>query len=129
MSLTWNLKKWLAVERNIYRPSELRAVISEKAGVHISLQSLSALINGQPDALRLQTVQTLCNALECNLSDFCEVRPDSPADRPKRKGDGSPIRLYGSPAPSPAPEKPSGSPFPDPRDFYPPNKPRKKGAE
>src|SRR5258708_5439792 len=77
MPVVWNLKKWLALERDIYRPSELQAVLSEKAGVQLSIQALSALINGTPSALRFQTVQALCNALQCELSDFCRVLPDS----------------------------------------------------
>lgn len=32
MAILWNLRRWLAVEHNIYRPSELRAVLAERAG-------------------------------------------------------------------------------------------------
>ena len=73
------MKKWLAVERDIYRPSELQALLAEKAGVQLSLQAVSALINGKPNALRVQTIQALCNALNCKLSDFCEVCPTARA--------------------------------------------------
>ena len=98
MPIVWNLKKWLAVERDIYRPSELQALLAEKAGVQLSLQAVSALINGKPNALRLQTIQALCNALNCKLSDFCEVLPDSAQEQQKQRkaaGDG-PVRLYGA---------------------------------
>ena len=91
MPIVWNLKKWLAVERDIYRPSELQALLAEKAGVQLSLQAVSALINGKPNALRLQTIQALCNALNCKLSDFCEVLPDSAQEQQKQRkvaGDG-----------------------------------------
>lgn len=97
MPIVWNLKKWLAVERDIYRPSEVQALLAEKAGVQISLQAVSALINGKPNALRLQTIQALCNALNCKLSDFCEVLPDSANEQQKQRkvaGD-APVRLYG----------------------------------
>src|SRR5260221_2821378 len=98
MPILWNLKKWLAVERDIYRPSELQALIAEKAGVQLSLQAVSALINGKPNALRLQTIQALCNALDCELNDFCRVLPDSDSEQQKQRrvaGD-TPVRLYGS---------------------------------
>ena len=85
MPVIWNLKKWLAVERDIYRPSELQAVLAQNAGVQLSLQAISALINGKPNALRLQTIQALCNALDCKLSDFCEVLPDTPKERQRRR--------------------------------------------
>jgi DNA-binding Xre family transcriptional regulator len=77
MTVQWNLKRWLAIERNIYRPSELRALLLTKTDVKLSLQAVSSLVNGTPGALRLRTIQALCNALDCKLSDFCEVFPDT----------------------------------------------------
>jgi DNA-binding Xre family transcriptional regulator len=115
MPITWNLKKWLAVERDIYRPSELQALLVEKAGVQLSLQAVSALINEKPNALRLQTIQALCNALECKLSDFCEVFPDSVNEQQKQRkiaGD-TPVRLYGPKASAQKTE----SIFPDPHHY------------
>lgn len=115
MPVVWKLKKWLAVERDIYRASELQAVLAEKAGVQLSLQAVSALINGKPNALRLQTIQALCNALDCKLSDFCEVLPD-PAEglhkQSKAKGN-VPERLYGGKKQ----HKENESIFPDPHQF------------
>src|SRR5215469_4815757 len=116
MPIVWNLKKWLAVERDIYRPSELQELLAEKAGVQLSLQAVSALINGKPNALRLQTIQALCDALDCKLSDFCDVVPDkSNQERLKnRKAAGSgPVRLYGEKAKS----KRQESIFPDPHQY------------
>jgi DNA-binding Xre family transcriptional regulator len=98
MPVVWKLKKWLAVERDIYRPSELQTLLAEKAGVQLSIQALSALINSTPGGLRFQTVQALCNALNCELSDFCRVLPDSEeelAARGKGAGD-APAPLYRS---------------------------------
>jgi DNA-binding Xre family transcriptional regulator len=121
MPIVWNLKKWLAVERDIYRPSELQALLAEKAGVQISLQAVSALINGTPNALRLQTIQALCNALNCELQDFCHVLPDSQQDQLKqRKVAGErPVRLYGSKEPA----KTEESIFPDPHQYQGEQKP------
>ncbi len=112
MPIVWNLKKWLAVEHDIYRPSELQALLAEKGGVQISLQAISALLSGKPSALRLQTIQALCNTLDCKLSDFCEVLPDTAKDQQKQRkiAGGSPVRLYGGKA---KPEEPE-SLFPDP---------------
>jgi DNA-binding Xre family transcriptional regulator len=100
MPIVWNLKKWLAVERDIYRPSELQALIAEKAGVHISLQAISALVNGKPNAIRLKTIQALCNALDCELSDFCNVTPEPVKEQQKRRqaAGETPLRLYGAKA-------------------------------
>lgn len=115
MPVVWKLKKWLAVERDIYRASELQALLASKAGVQLSLQAVSALINGKPNALRLQTIQALCNALDCKLSDFCEVQPDPVEETIKQTKTKAnvPERLYGG-------KKqvlPDESIFPDPHEF------------
>ncbi len=115
MPVEWNLKKWLAVERDIYRPSELQALIIEKTGVHLSLQAVSALVNGKPGAVRFQTIEVLCHALDCHLCDFCDVSPPSVKEQQKqRKVAGeAPRRLYGVGARKET-KKPD-SIFPDPR--------------
>ncbi|GHO58029.1 substrate-binding domain-containing protein [Ktedonobacter robiniae] len=79
MPVQWNLKQWLAVNHHIYRPTELQTLLEEKANTQLSLQAISSLLNNVPNALRLSTIQALCNALNCTLSDFCEVLPDQPA--------------------------------------------------
>jgi DNA-binding Xre family transcriptional regulator len=113
MPVVWNLKKWLVVERDIYRPSQLQALLVEKAGVRLSLQAVSALINGKPNALRFLTIQALCNALNCKLSDFCDVLPDSLEQQKRRKVSGdTPRRLYGG-----GEKSKEEIDFPDPRRF------------
>ena len=115
MPIVWNLKKWLAMERDIYRPSELQILLAEKAGVELSIQAISSLINGKPNALRLQTIQALCNALDCKLSDFCEVLPDTTKEQQKQRkaASGTPVRLYGTKEPA----KTQESLFPDPHQY------------
>ena len=116
MPVRWNLKKWLAVERDIYRPSELQALLAEKAGVHLSLQAVSALVNGTPSSVRFRTIEALCDALDCSLSDFCQVVPHTPQEKQKKlkaAGD-TPKRLYGG---SKGNEKKANTIFPDPNDF------------
>ena len=122
MPIIWKLKKWLALERDIYRPVELQTLLEEKAGVKLSLQALSSLINGQPSALRLQTIQALCNALDCQLSDFCEVRPDSPTEQQKRRqmAGNEPEQLYGGKKKA----QPEKSIFPDPEQYTNHDEPR-----
>ncbi len=115
MPVEWNLKKWLVNERNIYRPSELQALISEKTGVQLSLQAISALVNGKPSGIRFQTMQVVCNALECEVCDFFSITADSATEQQKqRKVAGElPKRLYGNKAGQE--EKKPTSIFPDPR--------------
>ncbi len=114
MPVIWNLKKWLAAERDIFRPTELQQML-EKDGIYISLQALSALINGKPSALRLQTIQVICNALDCKLSDFCDVLPDPGKEQQKqrRAAGETPRKLYGGKKQT----KNEDSIFPDPGDY------------
>jgi DNA-binding Xre family transcriptional regulator len=118
VAVKWNLKKWLAVNHDIYRPSELQALLVERVGVQLSLQALSALINNKPHALRIQTIQALCDALNCKLSDFCDILPDPRKAQlyQLRKVAGStPSRLYGGKTLSEIADKEEI--FPDPRLF------------
>lgn len=121
MAVIWNLKKWLAVNHDIYRPSELQALLIRKAGVQLSLQAISALLNNKPHALRMQTVQALCNALDCKLSDFCDVLPDPvEGGRQRRVATASPTKSHASKS-----KIASGGDediFPDPRSFRKPKK-------
>ena len=112
MPVVWNPKKWLAVERDIYHPIELQTLLAGKSGVQLSLQAVSALINGRPSALQLQTMQELCNALECEHFDFCNVLPETvqgQKEKSRKVAGGVPIRLYGAKTTSSA-SKESSSP-------------------
>ncbi len=116
MPLVWNLRKWLAVNRDIYRPVDLQKLIAEKAGVQLSLQAISALMQSTPSALRIATLEALCTALDCKASDFFDVLPPSSQEQLQRKrvaGDAPPTRLYGAKEP----KQPQESPFPDPYQY------------
>lgn len=98
------------MNRDIYRPSELQLLIAEKVGVRLSLQAISAIINGQPSALRLQTIQALCTALDCKLSEFCDVLPEPQSARRGKTAADKAVPIYGL-------KRSQQSPFPDPRAF------------
>lgn len=98
MPVVWNLRKWLAVNRDIYRPVDLQRLLAEKAGVQLSLQAVSALMQSTPSAIRIATLEALCAALDCKASEFFDVLPPTSQQREKQKkavGD-TPTRLYGS---------------------------------
>ena len=115
MPLVWNLRKWLAVNRDIYRPVDLQKLIAEKAGVHLSLQAVSALMQSTPSALRIATLEVLCTALECKASEFFDVLPPNTQEGQqlhKAVGD-APSPLYGTKGADTRQE----SPFPDPYQY------------
>lgn len=52
--------------------------LAEKVG--ISATNLSILKTGKAKAMRFNTLDALCKALECQPGDILEYRPDSPED-------------------------------------------------
>jgi DNA-binding Xre family transcriptional regulator len=109
MPMIWNPKKIMVLRKRIYRPTELKIALAECAGVQLSLTSVSALINKAPDVLRVRTMQAICNALNCKLSEFCEIEPDDlPQGNPK-PSEATPQQLSG--------ESSDDNMFPDPFQF------------
>jgi len=49
--------------------------LAEKVG--ITLANMSVLKNGKARAIRLSTLDALCQALQCQPGDILEYRPDS----------------------------------------------------
>lgn len=83
MPIQWTLRKWLAVTHDLYGATALRMRILEATGIDISSQALGELLRKPPRALRIDTVQAICTAFQCKLSEFCEVTPN-PARRRSR---------------------------------------------
>mgnify|MGYP001591384247 FL=1 len=75
MAVNWRLKTFLAQKKGIFRATELQKRIVKKTGVLISLQSLCNFIGKKPVAIRFKTLELICTALECELSDFCSISP------------------------------------------------------
>jgi DNA-binding Xre family transcriptional regulator len=116
MPIQWNLKRWLALERDITRPTQLQRLLRERAGVELSLQAVMKLMKGTPRKLTLQTMQALCDALDCDLNDFLRVRAD-PLRRVVPMNAGQPRRLHGRRAAHAPAEVLGESPYPDPGEF------------
>jgi DNA-binding Xre family transcriptional regulator len=85
MPMQWTLRKWLAVTHDLYGATALRKRILDTTGVDISSQALGELLRKPPRALRVDTVQAICTALQCKLSDFCEVIPSQPRRRARHR--------------------------------------------
>lgn len=92
MALDWKFGVWLAAEWNIHTPSQLQAALIERIGVKLSVQALSTLMRKPPKAIRVQTIQAVCDAFGCRLSAFCEITPEW---RPKRIVGSPTAKLYG----------------------------------
>lgn len=77
MAVYWHLKTYLAREHGIYRPTDLQALVVKKTNVLISLPTVSNILNKKPASIRLRTMELICTALGCNLTDFCQVKPST----------------------------------------------------
>jgi DNA-binding Xre family transcriptional regulator len=94
MPLIWKLKRVMVLQKDWHRASDLQAALA-KCGLRMSLTSCCALVNKTPEALRVPTLEALCKALNCRLSDFCQIEPDDPQDDGKlikvnpQQGNGS----------------------------------------
>lgn len=116
--IVWNFRIWLAKEHEIFSPVQLQKVLVTRAGVRLSLQTLSNLMKNCPGAIRFQTMQAICNALNCRLSDFCQMTPD--AHQIEHMNTGDPKRLYGSHSKDISKERI----YPDPSEYFPVRKRR-----
>jgi DNA-binding Xre family transcriptional regulator len=110
MAIKWTLKNYLANQHGIYRVTELQKFIVKKRSVLISYSNLSRYVRQCPQAIRLETLEIICQALDCSLSDFMEI---TPSNAPKKK-DVKKLK------PQTAPRKyASAGSFPDPEDYEP----------
>ncbi len=75
MAISWRLKTYLATKHGIYLATSLQKRIVKKTGVLISTQNLCNYINAKPKSIRLKTVELIVTALECELSDFLDIKP------------------------------------------------------
>lgn len=106
MSIHWTLKS-LAASKGLYKASAIQRVITEKTGVIISIQNICNLLGNKQQTIRLKTMEVICSALDCTLSDFCIVKPG--------KFDCTKVRkLSFQTTPHAARGKSS---FPDPKDY------------
>lgn len=53
--------------------AQLRRLLAERAGLHLSSASVSALFTKQPSQVKLETLAALCTALDCTPNDLIEV--------------------------------------------------------
>ena len=83
MGMKWRLREFLR-ERGMMRASQIRRTIEERTGYVRTEQAVCDLLNGPPLMLRVETMNAICEAFYCKLSDFCELIPDS-ASKPEVK--------------------------------------------
>jgi DNA-binding Xre family transcriptional regulator len=105
----WNLR-WAAARRDIWRPSDLLAAFKE-VDFEPSLSKVAALWSNKPISVRLDDLDKICAALDCEVSDLLEAEPlvgteDKPAQHREAVGGTSLAR----PVPRASRKRPSAPP-------------------
>jgi len=85
MSIHWRLRSYLSQKHSIYSATEFQKKIIKKTGIIISLPNLCNIINNKPKAIRLETMEIICSALDCELHQFMEVKPKVYRKKDERK--------------------------------------------
>lgn len=78
MAIHWRLKTYVASQHGIFSAVDLQKKIIQSTGVIISAQNLRMYLNQKPKSIPLKTMELLCTTLQCDLSQFCEVKPKPP---------------------------------------------------
>jgi len=78
MAIYWRLKTHLATKHGIFSSVDFQKKITESTGVLISVQNLRSYLKQKPKLIPLKTIELICTALQCELSMFCEVKPEAP---------------------------------------------------
>ena len=111
MAISWRLKTYLATQHGIFSAVDLQRKIITTTGVIISVQNLRAYLNEKPKLIPLKTIELICTALRCDLSAFCEVKP-----QPRTPGKPEQPRKL-SFHNTPIKKRASGQLFPDPTHY------------
>lgn len=73
MAIHWSFKHYLASKHQIYTTTELQKKIVKETGIVISVAQLCKMVNARPKMIRFETIEILCSALSCELSDFLSI--------------------------------------------------------
>ena len=84
MKIRWRLRM-AAAQREVWTGAQLRRLLAERAGLHLSSASVSALLTRQPAQVKLETLAALCTALECTPDDLFEVDTTPVTRQPGRR--------------------------------------------
>ena len=86
--LEWRVRVVMA-ERGLKTVTSLQRLLS-KAGIEVSTQHLSTVVNGLPERLNLVLLSGLCTVLDCDVSDL--LRRKTPPERQAQSPVAQPMR-------------------------------------
>lgn len=93
--IKWKLRQ-VMVDKGLWTGQDLLDRLQNKAGIIISHTAVMQLIKQTPKAIRFQTLEALCVALECDPWDLIEYTPTAVKknDSSRAVGDNGAIQPY-----------------------------------
>ncbi|MBP2635594.1 MAG: family transcriptional regulator [Firmicutes bacterium] len=85
--LKWKLKQ-VMVDKGLWTGQELLELLEQRAGIILSHPAIMQLIKEEPKAVRWQTLDALCTALECSPWELIEYTPTTVKQGAKNKAVG-----------------------------------------
>ena len=77
VQIQWRLRQVMA-SREVWAAKQLRELLAQRAGLELSKQSISDLINKVPVQVKMKTLEALCTTLRCTPNELFGV--DSPRE-------------------------------------------------
>ena len=68
MTIKWNLPNAM-YQKGVFSASELRRLMKERVGYDISAPAVHRMVTGVPTEFKFATLDAICQALDCELSD------------------------------------------------------------
>jgi putative transcriptional regulator len=90
VNIRWKLRM-AAAQREVWTGSQLRRLLTEKAGLDMSAASVSALFTREPSQVKLSTLAALCTALDCTPNDLFDV-DTTPVEQPAVPAKPQPVK-------------------------------------
>jgi putative transcriptional regulator len=87
VEIRWRLRM-AAAQREVWTGAQLRRLLGERAGLHLSSASVSALLTRQPAQVKLETLAALCTSRDCTPGDLIEVDTTPVPQQAPRPGAG-----------------------------------------
>ncbi|WAH35195.1 helix-turn-helix domain-containing protein [Alicyclobacillus dauci] len=91
--IKWKLREVMA-SKGVWTGQELLDRLEQRAGIIISHTAVMQLIKQEPKAIRFQTLEAICVALDCTPMDLIEYHPSATKSKGIQAVGEGPIRPY-----------------------------------
>jgi DNA-binding Xre family transcriptional regulator len=76
MALRWKLRAYLETRHGIFRAADVSRLIQAATGYAITPEACAKLLDGEPRAFKVSTIQAICNTFYCRLNEILDCEPE-----------------------------------------------------